>query len=237
MSILELNDLCVNYGEVKALQGISLTINEGEIVTLLGANGAGKTSTLQAISGTIEAQSGTILFAGQDIRKMPAHQRVENGLAHSPEGRRIFPDLTVFENLDMGAYALGDKGDYAELLDKVYDYFPILKERGKQKGGTLSGGEQQMLSVGRALMSKPRLLMLDEPSLGLAPLIVDKIFDIIKQINEDENVSIFLVEQNANEALQYAHRAYIIENGKIHISGDASDLLNDERVKEAYLGS
>ena len=235
--MLVLEDIHLSYGAVKALKGVNLEIKEGEIVALLGANGAGKTSTLNAISGTAKISSGKMTFGDLDLAKVPAHKIVSHGLAHCPEGRRIFAEMTVMENLDLGAYQLKDKSLYDELLEKNFNYFPRLKERMKQKGGTLSGGEQQMLAVARALMSKPKLLMLDEPSLGLAPLIVNKIFEIIRQINKEENVTIFLVEQNANEALRQADRAYIIETGQTTMSGKASDLLNDDRVKEAYLGA
>ncbi len=234
--MLELVDVHVSYGAVAALRGISLHINEGEVVALLGANGAGKTTALRAISRTVPVAEGSIHFNGVDMARFKPHTVVQSGIAHSPEGRRIFPDLTVSENLDLGAYCLAAKGTLSELLEKVYAYFPVLAERRNQKGGTLSGGEQQMLAVGRALMSRPKLLMLDEPSLGLAPLIVETIFEIIRQINRNEGVTIFLVEQNANEALLHADRAYILETGTIQMSGPAGDLLNDDRVKAAYLG-
>ena len=234
--MLELVDVHVSYGAVAALRGISLHINEGEVVALLGANGAGKTTALRAISRTVPVAEGSIHFNGVDMARFKPHTVVQSVIAHSPEGRRIFPDLTVSENLDLGAYCLAAKGTLSELLEKVYAYFPVLAERRNQKGGTLSGGEQQMLAVGRALMSRPKLLMLDEPSLGLAPLIVETIFEIIRQINRNEGVTIFLVEQNANEALLHADRAYILETGTIQMSGPAGDLLNDDRVKAAYLG-
>ncbi len=236
MSLLELRDVGVAYGAVKALKGITLQVEEGEIVALLGANGAGKSTTLRAISRVVRCTAGHILFDGRELGRLKAHQVVAAGVAHAPEGRRIFPELTVVENLDMGAYCVRDRQRCRELLERVFHFFPRLAERRKQKGGTLSGGEQQMLAVGRALMSGPRLLMLDEPSLGLAPLIVEKIFAIIRQINEEEGVTIFLVEQNANEALLHANRAYIMETGTMSMSGDARDLLRDPRVKAAYLG-
>ncbi len=234
--MLELNNVHVAYGAVKALKGISLRIDAGEVVALLGANGAGKTTTLRAVSRTVSLAAGTISYADGDMAGVPSHDVVKAGIAHCPEGRRIFPDMTVLENLDLGAYSLNRDGGLQEQLDKVFGYFPVLAERRTQKGGTLSGGEQQMLAVGRALMSRSRLLMLDEPSLGLAPLIVETIFEIIRQINRNENVTIFLVEQNANEALLHADRAYILETGTIQMSGPARDLLNNDRVKAAYLG-
>lgn len=236
MSLLYLQDVHVSYGAIKALKGVSLQVEKGEIVALLGANGAGKTTTLRAISQVVQPTSGQLHFDGRDLNRLKAHQVVAAGLAHSPEGRRIFPDLTVQENLDMGGYCIRSKQQKRQSLDRAFHFFPRLAERRHQKGGTLSGGEQQMLAVGRALMSSPTLLMLDEPSLGLAPLIVEKIFQIIRQINEQEGVTIFLVEQNANEALLHAHRAYILETGTVTMSGPAKDLLDDPKVKEAYLG-
>ncbi|MCH2176570.1 MAG: ABC transporter ATP-binding protein [Lentisphaeria bacterium] len=234
--MLTVKNLSVRYGAIQALSNISFEINQGEIVTLLGANGAGKTTTLSAISKTVKWAGGDILFEGNSLKKLSPHKIVSHGLAHCPEGRRIFPELTVMENLDLGAYTLADQSQYSTLLDKVFHYFPRLQERKEQKGGTLSGGEQQMLAVGRALMSHPKLLMLDEPSLGLAPLIVEKIFEIIKQVNKEEGMTVFLVEQNAYEALQVADRAYVVETGEIKMDGQAKDLLHDDRIKELYLG-
>lgn len=234
--LLELTDVHVSYGAVKALKGVSLRVNEGEIVALLGANGAGKTTTLRAVSRTVPLASGSLRFQGRDLLRSKPHQVVAEGIAHAPEGRRIFPELTVAENLDMGAYTASGSRQIMELRDRVYSHFPVLADRAEQNGGTLSGGEQQMLAVARALMSSPRLLMLDEPSLGLAPMIVEKIFQIITEINETEKVTIFLIEQNANEALLHADRAYIIETGVISMSGKAGDLRHDPRVKAAYLG-
>lgn len=234
--LLELKDVHLAYGPVRALRGISLTVKAGEIVALLGANGAGKTSTLRAISRTSPFQRGHILFDGRGLDRLPAHRIVAAGIAHAPEGRRIFPDLTVLENLAMGGYCIRNRDQYQENLERVFHYFPLLAERRSQCGGTLSGGEQQMLSVGRALMSSPRLLMLDEPSLGLAPMIVERIFEILVHINQQEKVAIFLVEQNAGEALRHAHRAYIMETGCITMNGAADSLLHDERVRVAYLG-
>lgn len=234
--ILSLRDVTVDYGAVRALRGVSLDVYPGEVVALLGANGAGKTTTLRAIS-RVEPAGGRITFDGQDLSRLQPHQVVARGLAHSPEGRRIFPELTVAENLDMGAYCIRSAGDRAASLERVYHYFPRLAERREQKGGTLSGGEQQMLAVGRALMSKPKLLMLDEPSLGLAPLIVERIFEIIMEINKQEAVTIFLVEQNAHEALMHSHRAYILETGCITMDGPAQAMLTNPRVQAAYLGA
>jgi branched-chain amino acid transport system ATP-binding protein len=234
--MLELEDVKVAYGAVLALKGVSLKVGQGEIVALLGANGAGKSTALRAISRTVPLAGGSIRFEGRDLGRLAPHQVVAAGIAHAPEGRRIFSELTTLENLDLGACRLPDKRDYQGRLDLVFGYFPILAERRHQLGGTLSGGEQQMLAVGRALMSRPRLLLLDEPSLGLAPIVVDTIFEIIRQINRHEQVTIFLVEQNANEALQHADRAYILETGRVQMSGAAADLLRDDRVRAAYLG-
>lgn len=234
--ILELQEVHVYYGHIHALKGVSLRVEPKEIVALLGANGAGKTTTLRAISNTIPIHSGSIRLAGDCISTLSAHAIVQRGVAHAPEGRRIFPELTVLENLMMGAYCIRDKETIRRSLEHVYHHFPILASRGKQRGNTLSGGEQQMLAIGRALMSSPRLLLLDEPSLGLAPLIVDKIFEIIRKINEEEHVAILIVEQNANEALLHAHRAYVLETGVITMSGTATELLHDDKVRQAYLG-
>lgn len=233
--MLEIENLNVYYGAIHALKDVSLKINKGEIVTLIGANGAGKTTTLRTISGLEKAKSGSILYKGQDLNQVSASNIVKSGISHSPEGRRIFPSMSVFENLEMGAFTRKDKIEIKKDLDNVFSLFPVLLDRKNQLAGTLSGGEQQMLAIGRALLSRPDLLLLDEPSMGLAPLIVKDIFSIIKDINE-KGTTILLVEQNANMALQCAHRAYIIQNGKIEIEGNARDLLNDDKVKAAYLG-
>ena len=232
--LLELEDLHVHYGSIAAIKGVSATVAENEIVTLLGGNGAGKTTTLKTISGLRSITSGRILFEGEDLAGVPAHRRVQMGISQAPEGRGIFPGMSVVENLEMGAYARrGAKLD-AE-FDRVFQLFPRLQERRKQAGGTLSGGEQQMLAIGRALMTQPKLLLLDEPSLGLAPMLVLQIFEIVAEINA-QGTTILLVEQNASQALQRADRAYVLETGHVVKSGDASVLLNDESVKAAYLG-
>jgi branched-chain amino acid transport system ATP-binding protein len=236
MPMLEVKDLNVSYGAIKALEDVSLSINEGEIVSLLGANGAGKTSLLNAVSRIVKIAGGSIEFDGFNLNNMRPETVVNKGIAHCPEGRRIFPDLTVMENLDMGAFVLNDKTKIKENLERAFSYFPVLAERRTQKGGTLSGGEQQMLALARALMSSPRLLMLDEPSLGLAPMIIAQIFGIITRINKEDNVTIFLIEQNANEALLHSNRAYVLENGRISISGKADELRQDPKIKAAYLG-
>ncbi|PWR05784.1 ABC transporter ATP-binding protein [Micromonospora acroterricola] len=235
MTLLELENVAVAYGRIEALHGISLTVNEGEVVALIGANGAGKTTTMRAISGTRSLASGKITFNGEDISKLRADLRVVRGLCQSPEGRQIFPGMTVMENLDMGAYTRRDTAGIAADLDRVLTLFPRLAERRKQAGGTLSGGEQQMLAVGRALMSRPKLLLLDEPSMGLAPLVIRQIFDIITEINQ-QGTTILLVEQNAQQALSRAHRGYVLETGQIVKEGSGQDLLHDPSVKEAYLG-
>jgi branched-chain amino acid transport system ATP-binding protein len=234
--LLAIRTLEVAYGPVQALAEVSLDVGEREIVAMLGANGAGKSSLLRTVSGLVPPAAGTVAFDGEDLVALPASRVVARGVAHCPEGRHIFPDLTVAENLDLGAYLVRDPARVAERLERVFAYFPILAERRRQPGGTLSGGEQQMLTVGRALMSGPRLLMLDEPSLGLAPQIIDQIFGILERINREEGVTIFLVEQNANEALLHAHRAYVLVNGRIALSGPAAELREDPRVREAYLG-
>ena len=231
--ILKIDDINVFYGSIHAIKGISLEVNEGEIVTLIGANGAGKTTTLHTISGLLRPRSGSIQFCGEDITRIPAHKLVERGLAHCPEGRRVFLQMTVQENLDMGAYIRRD--DFSASLDEVYELFPRLKERRKQVAGTLSGGEQQMLAMGRALMSKPKLLMLDEPSMGLAPILVEQIFDIIKNLHA-VGTTILLVEQNAQAALSIADRAYVLETGKITLSGTGAELAKSDEVRKAYLG-
>ena len=235
--LLEIKDLKVAYGKIQAVKGISLHINAGEIVTLVGANGAGKTTLLKTISGLLKPSSGVINFEGKDIQGIDPHNRVLEGLCQAPEGRGIFPGMTVLENLEMGKYARKDwKNELKEDLDRIYTLFPRLKERQSQAGGTLSGGEQQMLSIGRALMSRPRLLLLDEPSMGLAPKFIQQIFNIIREI-QSQGVSILLVEQNAAQALSCANRAYILETGNITKEGAGKELLNDEAIKKAYLGT
>lgn len=231
--MLELNNIHTFYGPVEVLKGVTLKINLGEIVCLIGSNGAGKSTTLMTISGILKPASGSLFFDGKDISGIPPHRIVEMGISHVPEGRRIFPRLTVKENLEMGAYLKRSK--LKNQFDKVYELFPVLKERERQMGGTLSGGEQQMLAISRALMSGPKLLILDEPSLGLAPIIVSKIFRSIREINQ-EGVTILLVEQNAHAALKLSNRGYVLESGKITMHGQGKELLNDERVKKAYLG-
>ncbi|MEV4198739.1 ABC transporter ATP-binding protein [Micromonospora globbae] len=233
--LLEIEDVSLLYGRIQALHGISLTVGEGEIVALIGANGAGKTTTMRAISGIRPVASGRIRFDGEDITKLRADLRVRRGLCQAPEGRGIFPGMTVLENLDMGAYTRRDRAGVAQDLDRVLTLFPRLAERRKQHGGTLSGGEQQMLAVGRALMSRPKLLLLDEPSMGLAPMLIQQIFNIITEINE-QGTTILLVEQNAQQALARAHRAYVLETGRIVKSGTGQELLHDPSVKDAYLG-
>ena len=234
---LEIKDLHVHYDKIEAIKGISVVVNEGEIVTLIGANGAGKTTTLKTISGLRKVSSGAILFDGQDISKVQAHERVDLGISQAPEGRGIFPGMTVLENLEMGKFhRKSRKAEMDEDLDNIYTLFPRLKERSSQAGGTLSGGEQQMLAIGRALMSRPKVLLLDEPSMGLAPLMIANIFRIITQINK-QGVTILLVEQNAQQALTHAHRAYVLETGLVTKEANAKDLLNDPYVKTAYLGT
>ena len=234
--MLEIKDLYVSYGAIKALTGVSLSVKDGELVTLIGANGAGKTTTLHTISGLLKANSGSIYMDGRDIQKMPAHEIISLGMAHVPEGRHVFAQMTVLENLYMGAYIIKDKSKVEENLEWVFAHFPRLKERSRQLAGTLSGGEQQMLATGRALMTNPKILLMDEPSMGLSPLLVSEIFSIIKELQK-AGITILLVEQNAKMALSIADRAYVLENGKITISGQAAEMLNDERVKKAYLGA
>ena len=235
---LEIKDLQVFYGKIEAIKGISFQVNQGEIVTLIGANGAGKTTTLKTISGLRPVSGGQIIFDGQDISKVQAHLRTAMGISMAPEGRGIFPGMTVLENLEIGKYFRKDrKNEMAEDLAEVYELFPRLKERASQAGGTLSGGEQQMLAIGRALMSRPKVLLLDEPSMGLAPMMIQNIFNIITRINKELGTTILLVEQNAQQALQRAHRAYVLETGKIVKEAVAKDLLNDPDVKAAYLGT
>ena len=233
--MLELRDIHTYYGNIRAVRGITVKVNAGEKVCMIGANGAGKSTTLMTISGVHKPVEGNIYFEGEDITTISAEQRVTLGISQVPEGRLIFPDMTVLENLELGAYIRKDTTEIRSDLDKIYGYFPILATRRKQRGGSLSGGEQQMLAIGRALMSNPRLLLLDEPSLGLAPLIVKQIFEIIQQINE-EGTTILLVEQNAQIALNVTDRGYVMETGEITIEGTSVDLLADERVRQAYLG-
>ncbi|MFI7427039.1 ABC transporter ATP-binding protein [Micromonospora sp. NPDC049836] len=233
--LLEIKDVTLLYGRIQALHGISLTVNEGEVVALIGANGAGKTTTMRAISGLRPVASGSIIFDGTDVTRMRADLRVVRGIGQAPEGRGVFPGMSVLENLEMGAYTRRDRSGIAEDMKMVMDLFPRLAERRKQPGGTLSGGEQQMLAVGRALMARPRLLLLDEPSMGLAPMLIQQIFEIITRINE-QGTTILLVEQNAQQALSRAHRGYVLETGRIVKEGTGRDLLHDPAVKEAYLG-
>jgi branched-chain amino acid transport system ATP-binding protein len=233
--MLELEDLRVRYGNIEALHGISLSVGEGEIVTLIGANGAGKTTTLMTISGCVRARTGAIRFRGRDISGLPPHEIVALGLVQSPEGRKIFPRLSVAENLEMGAFTRRDPDGIAADQNRVFELFPILGERRRQPGGTLSGGEQQMLAIARALMARPKLLLLDEPSLGLAPLVVSRIFEVIRELNR-EGATILLVEQNARMALKAAHRGYVLETGTIAMADAAGKLLADPRVRSAYLG-
>ncbi len=235
MALLEVKDLQVYYGVIQALKGINFHVDKGEIVALIGANGAGKTTTLHTISGLLKAGSGSVIYNGKDITGVPGHEIVKMGMAQVPEGRRVFADMTVAQNLALGAYTRKDKAEVEGILEQVYTRFPRLKERQNQIAGTLSGGEQQMLAMGRALMSHPDIILMDEPSMGLSPLLVNEIFDIIRSVHED-GVTVLLVEQNAKKALSIADRAYVLETGEIKMEGKASDLLNDERVRKAYLG-
>ena len=235
MALLEVKDLEVYYGVICALKGISFDVNEGEIVTLIGANGAGKTTTMQSIIGLIPSRAGTVTFDGTDVTKTPCHKIVHLGMTQVPEGRRVFQELTVYENLLMGAYSNKNNATFKDDLERIYTQFPRLAERKSQIAGTLSGGEQQMLAMGRALMSKPKLLMLDEPSMGLSPLLVDQVFDIIKSINKD-GTTVLLVEQNAGKSLAISDRGYVLENGNIVLSGTGKELMQSEEVKKAYLG-
>ena len=234
--MLKVQDIHAHYGAIHALKGISLDVADGSIVTLIGANGAGKSTTLKVISGLMRVTSGSIAFCGQSIAGQPAHNIVAKGLCHSPEGRRVFSRLTVQENLELGAFLRNDRAGIKRDLDRIFDLFPRLKERLKQAAGTLSGGEQQMLAIGRAIMGKPKLLMLDEPSLGIAPILDQEIFKTIKHINQSEKLAILLVEQNANLALKIADQAYVLETGKVVLSGRATEVAADPRVREAYLG-
>lgn len=235
MAMLEIKDLQVYYGMINAIKGISFEVNPGEVIALIGANGAGKTTVLHTITGLVTPKSGSITFEGKDLVKTPAHKILSLGMAHVPEGRRIFQQLTVYENLKLGAYIMHDRKQVEKNLEYVYEHFPRLKERKKQVAGTLSGGEQQMLAMGRALMTNPKILLLDEPSMGLSPLLVNEIFRIIKEVSED-GTTVLLVEQNAKKALSIADRAYVLETGNISLEGKASVLMNDDNVKKAYLG-
>ncbi len=235
MAMLEVKDLHVHYGMIEAIKGIDFEVNKGEVIALIGANGAGKTTTLHTITGLLAPSKGEILYEGKDISKMPGHKIVSLGMAHVPEGRRVFAQLSVYENLLMGAYTRKDKEEIQNTLRMVYDRFPRLEERKNQMAGTLSGGEQQMLAMGRALMSHPSIILMDEPSMGLSPIFVNEIFDIIQQVSKT-GTTVLLVEQNAKKALSIADRAYVLETGKIVLSGDAKVLMNDDSIKKAYLG-
>ena len=235
MALLEVKDIKVYYGMIQALKGISFSVNEGEVIALIGANGAGKTTTLHTVTGLLRAKSGQIIYDGQDITKVPAHKIVTMGMAHVPEGRRVFSNMTVLQNLKMGAFTRSDKDEIEDSIQKVYKRFPRLQERQNQTAGTLSGGEQQMLAMGRALMSKPKIILMDEPSMGLSPIFVNEIFDIIKEVSES-GTTVLLVEQNAGKSLAISDRAYVLETGRITLEGKASDLLNNESVQKAYLG-
>lgn len=235
MAMLEVKDLHVHYGMIEAIKGIDFEVNKGEVIALIGANGAGKTTTLHTVTGLIAPSKGEILYEGKDISKMPGHKIVSLGMAHVPEGRRVFAQLSVYENLLMGAYTRKDKEEIQNTLRMVYDRFPRLEERKNQMAGTLSGGEQQMLAMGRALMSHPSIILMDEPSMGLSPIFVNEIFDIIQQVSKT-GTTVLLVEQNAKKALSIADRAYVLETGKIVLSGDAKELMNDDSIKKAYLG-
>ena len=235
MAMLEVKDLEVYYGVIQAIKGISFHVDKGEVIALIGANGTGKTTTLHTVTGLISPKNGHVLFEGKDITKVPAHKIVSMGMAHVPEGRRVFAELSVYENLKMGAYTRKDKNEIEESLKNVYKRFPRLEERKNQMAGTLSGGEQQMLAMGRALMSKPKIILMDEPSMGLSPIMVNEIFDIIRSVSES-GTTVLLVEQNAKKALSIADRAYVLETGKIVLEGKAKDLLEDDSIKKAYLG-
>lgn len=235
MAMLEIKDIEVFYGVIQAIKGISFEVNEGEVIALIGANGAGKTTILHTITGLLSPKKGNVIFEGQDITKVPAHKIVSLGIAHVPEGRRVFAELTVYQNLKMGAYTRKDKAEIEETLKMVYKRFPRLEERKNQLAGTLSGGEQQMLAMGRALMSHPKIIVMDEPSMGLSPILVNEIFDIIQKVSAS-GTTVLLVEQNAKKALSIADRAYVLETGKIVVEGDAKELMNDDSIKKAYLG-
>lgn len=235
MAMLEIKDIEVYYGMIQAIKGISFEVNEGEVIALIGANGAGKTTILHTITGLLSPKKGSVVFEGKDITKVPAHKIVSLGMAHVPEGRRVFAELSVYENLKMGAYTRKDKEETAKTLEMVYKRFPRLEERKNQLAGTLSGGEQQMLAMGRALMSHPKIILMDEPSMGLSPILVNQIFDIIEEVSKS-GTTVLLVEQNAKKALAIADRAYVLETGKIVLEGDADQLMNDDSIKKAYLG-
>ncbi len=235
MAMLEVKDLEVYYGVIQAIKGVSFEVNQGEVIALIGANGAGKTTILHTVTGLLSPKKGQVLFEGRDITKVPAHKIVSMGMAHVPEGRRVFAELSVYENLKMGAYTRKDKSEIEESLANVYKRFPRLEERKNQMAGTLSGGEQQMLAMGRALMSKPKIILMDEPSMGLSPILVNEIFDIIQAVSES-GTTVLLVEQNAKKALSIADRAYVLETGNIVLEGNAKDLLEDDSIKKAYLG-
>ena len=235
MAMLEIKDIEVYYGMIQAIKGISFEVNEGEVIALIGANGAGKTTTLHTITGLLSPKKGSVIFEGKDITRVPAHKIVSLGIAHVPEGRRVFAELTVYENLKMGAYTRKDKDEIEKTLEMVYKRFPRLEERKNQLAGTLSGGEQQMLAMGRALMSHPKIIVMDEPSMGLSPILVNEIFDIIQEVSKG-GTTVLLVEQNAKKALSIADRAYVLETGRIVLEGDAKVLMNDDSIKKAYLG-
>ena len=235
MSMLEVKDLQVYYGMIQAIKGVSFHVNEGEVIALIGANGAGKTTILHTVSGLLAPKSGSVTFEGTDIVKIPGHKIVSMGMAHVPEGRRVFAELSVYENLKLGAYTRKNKAEIAESLERVYKSFPRLEERKNQLAGTLSGGEQQMLAMGRALMSKPKIILMDEPSMGLSPILVEEIFNIVKEISAS-GTTVLLVEQNAKKALSIADRAYVLETGNIVLSGDAKEMMNNDSIKKAYLG-
>ena len=235
MAMLEVKDLAVYYGMIHAIKGVSFEVNKGEIIALIGANGAGKTTILHTITGLLSPKRGSIQFEGKELTKIPAHKIVSLGMAHVPEGRRVFAELSVYQNLKLGAYTRSDKKEIEETMETVYQRFPRLRERTKQMAGTLSGGEQQMLAMGRALMSHPQIILMDEPSMGLSPILVNEIFDIIRSVNE-AGTTVLLVEQNAKKALEIADRAYVLETGRIVTSGPADALMNDDSIKKAYLG-
>ena len=235
MAMLEIQDIEVYYGMIQAIKGVSFSVEQGEVIALIGANGAGKTTIMHTVSGLLAPKKGKVIFEGKDISKVPGHKIVSMGMAHVPEGRRVFAQLTVLENLKMGAYTRKDKKEIDETLQKVFKHFPRLQERQNQLAGTLSGGEQQMLAMGRALMSHPKIILMDEPSMGLSPIFVSEIFDIIKEVSKS-GTTVLLVEQNAKKALSIADRAYVLETGKIVLSGDAKELMNDDSIKKAYLG-
>nr|WP_025567409.1 ATP-binding cassette domain-containing protein [Deinococcus wulumuqiensis] len=234
--MLELQNVHTYYGQIEALKGLNMTVGEGEIVALIGGNGAGKTTTLRTISGMMKPKTGTVAYLGQNVTGVPSHQMIGRGMAHVPEGRRIFPQMTVRENLEVGAYTVDDKAAIASRIEEGFDLFPRLRERESQLGGTMSGGEQQMLAIARALMIAPKVLLLDEPSMGLSPLFVENIFSIIERLNRERGTTILLVEQNASMALAIAHRAYVLQTGEIKLSGNAQDIARDETVRKAYLG-